>query len=471
LRRIAAGSLYSSSEEMLAANYTYLVETLVSELRGSSPMLKDIQSQAICFYSLQNIMHFLLNNIAKDADATSIESTILLIVDMQTSMIEWFNKRFHKNAQSLLQCIMAPIGLVKVFKSSIDYLNELLLAIGKVKRLRNCDDHMASHSDSFRWEDLLLEFKLDEDAKDHSDELESSKPRKPLGEESTEKENDFNSNTERTISAIVLSRLNDKLKRIIIVSSTISSLPNLKLRLLSCDLLESVFGLFSTIQYHIECSNKDDPTISALGNPLRESFSQHWPSLRIRLQKTSSSFILSSQSEKYGARKHLASLLASTFGVVRKLGQINGEMVASVFQEDIYPIMGKLLSHILPQVEYSIDKCAQSSDTNSTILSSILDCLKIMFSPGEGAIILANIMPSAGSMILPLLAKNSKIGETAMEIIKLFLAIDCDCLWRSLLSISGNALPKKPNIFRTTSLQTQIVCDAHEAQSEKPGSL
>ena len=64
----------------------------------------------------------------------------------------------------------------------------------------------------------------------------------------------FNSNFERTISAIVLSRLNDKLKRIIIVSSTIFSVPNLKLQMLSCELLESVFGLFSTIQYHIGVS-------------------------------------------------------------------------------------------------------------------------------------------------------------------------------------------------------------------------
>lgn len=220
----------------------------------------------------------------------------------------------------------------------------------------------------------------------------------------------------------------------------------------------------------MQYSNKDDPTISALGNPLRQSFGQHWPSLHIRLQKTSSSFILSSQSEKYGARKHLASLLTSTFGVVTKLGQINGEMVAGIFQEEIYPIIGKLFSHILPQIEYSTGKCAKPSDTNLAVLSSILGCIKIMFLPGEGAIMLASIMPSAGSMILPLLSDDSEIGETAMEIIKLFLAINCDCLWRSLLSISGNALPKKPNIFRT-SLSTQLICDTIEAQIEKPSSL
>ena len=47
-------------------------------------------------------------------------------------------------------------------------------------------------------------------------------------------------------------------------------------------------------------------------------------------------------------------------------------------------------------------------------------------------------------MILPFISYEDPIGATAMDTMKAMLRIDCDALWRTLLSTSGRGLPPNP---------------------------
>lgn len=47
-------------------------------------------------------------------------------------------------------------------------------------------------------------------------------------------------------------------------------------------------------------------------------------------------------------------------------------------------------------------------------------------------------------MVLPLLSQDGEIGDATVDLVKTFLRIDCDCLWRALLSLSGCDFPARP---------------------------
>ncbi len=203
--------------------------------------------------------------------------------------------------------------------------------------------------------------------------------------------------------------------------------------------------------------DEDDPIVTELGNPLSQSVSEYWPTLRIRFQTTTSSYIRSSSDDQIGAKRHLASLLSSILDVIATMGKLSGEMVASRFQDDIYPSIGKLFTHLLPEI-HSSGAPMIFSNTDEIVLRSVLDALSDIFTSKEGKTLLGDIIPSAGSMILPLLSQDSSLGESAMNLMKLFLSIDSDCMWRSLLSLSDRDFPVCPLQFEFNSSE----CKYHE---------
>ena len=51
---------------------------------------------------------------------------------------------------------------------------------------------------------------------------------------------------------------------------------------------------------------------------------------------------------------------------------------------------------------------------------------------------------ATGTIILGLLAQDDEIGQAVVDALKAILRTDCDCLWRALLSLSGEGLPVRP---------------------------
>lgn len=235
---------YSSLDIMLRAKYSYLMETLISELNTHQVTKTNIHSQAICFYSLHNVIEFMLKHDEYKDDQFEIETKILLLTDVQSSMTRWFNRQFKRNTRELLQNITVPMGLISVFISAAIHLRDILSSLES-----SISNKMGIDSVYFRWEDLLLEFEEGTNRTAEANELNSSE-----GEEEPD-------GPKKTLSAHVLGRLASDLEQILTINSAFLSIADLKLQRKSCELFTAAFGLLATIQNHTKvCSNQWDDT-------------------------------------------------------------------------------------------------------------------------------------------------------------------------------------------------------------------
>jgi len=260
LSHISNATGYSSAQEMMFANYSYLMETLIAELSNPHSSEADLRSQAICFYSLHNIIDFMLKNKEQTIDAQAIETNMLLLTDMQASMTAWFNRQFKRSTQELLQCVMVPMGLVSVFISSANYLHEILSTLMPVPE----NNEHEIESEEFRWEDLLLEFEIEgpptKEEESAAASIASSNSRNANEDADTPLDG-----KSIPVSGHVLKRLTQVLQEVLTANSTLLSLPNSKLQRKSCELFSAAFKLLSSIQHHAKVRSN-----------LRFSLQLHW---------------------------------------------------------------------------------------------------------------------------------------------------------------------------------------------------
>lgn len=227
---------HSSVQNMLIANYGYLMETLTAELSNPYRTEVDLRSQAICFYSLHNIIEFLLKNEGGTEDKDVLETNLVLLTDMQSSMTSWFNQQFSRRSNELLRCIMVPMGLTSVLISCSTFLHKSLCTLLPVQEGDGVE------YDDMTWTDLMLEFNIES---------------KPATNEEKVETNNHDDDTPGTgkvtptvISGCVLKRLTRDLQQVLTVNSTLLALPDLKLQRKSCELFRTAFAALSSIQRH-----------------------------------------------------------------------------------------------------------------------------------------------------------------------------------------------------------------------------
>lgn len=226
---------HSSVQSMLFTNYGYLMETLTAELSNPYRTEVDLRSQAICFYSLHNIIEFLLKSEYSDEDKEVVETNLLLLTDMQSSMTSWFNLQFSRRTDDLLRCIMIPMGLTSVFVSCSTFLHKTLITLLPVQEGEDLK------LEDMAWEALLLEFETNNEEKPENNDGDHSDP--------------ASKKTSHTIiSGYVLKRLVCDLEKVLMVNSMLLALPDLKLQRKACDLFRIAFRALSSIQRHVKVS-------------------------------------------------------------------------------------------------------------------------------------------------------------------------------------------------------------------------
>ena len=57
---------------------------------------------------------------------------------------------------------------------------------------------------------------------------------------------------------------------------------------------------------------------------------------------------------------------------------------------------------------------------------------------------LTSLIPSAGTMLFPLLSSEDQIGDEAFDTLKVMLVVDSDSLWRGLHTLSRRSFPVNP---------------------------
>ncbi len=256
LYNISSATGYSNLEEMLHDNYSYLMETLISEL--SAPQKNEIilRSQAICFYSLHNIIEFMLKRQESVTNEKAFEMEMLLLIDMQVALTKWFNVQYRETKRKFLQDISVPMGLLSVFISSTAYLHEILSSL---ESKNNHNDGVDSIQ--FRWEDLLLEFEMPGIVEETKGEETKEKEVEMGCDDSSTKEvglSAFDTNDDvgkiKVVSAHVLSRLTRSLEDVLTINSNLLSHQNLLLQTKACEFFTVAFRLLSSIQHHAKVS-------------------------------------------------------------------------------------------------------------------------------------------------------------------------------------------------------------------------
>jgi len=156
--------------------------------------------------------------------------------------------------------------------------------------------------------------------------------------------------------------------------------------------------------------------------------------------------------------------LANLIGLVATLCECSGDFMADRFRNDVWPVMGRQLQYliqkglmksapvremksslVLPDSKSGPEQSTSPrwSDSERQLALSILQCLNRVFLQEECGKALEVILPTAGSMLLPLLdvELEFQVGALTMDCLKSMLQIDCDVLWRPLLELSGGISP------------------------------
>ena len=232
--------------------------------------------------------------------------------------------------------------------------------------------------------------------------------------------------------------------------------PTLTLRVSSCKVLSMAFAFLGFIADNY-VKDEDKEAGEHPGNAIYRQISDSWPAIQSRLEALSNEFCDSQRSTSLLLRVSNALptpysssnllFLSTLFDLVGAMAYSSGSFMWGRLEGEVWPLCACILETRLQERRTSssviTDEKAPVSDKNK-LLRSLLSLYTKVFRNPELAERAASSIPTIGTMILPFISDEDPIGETAMETMKAMLCIDCDVLWRSLLSTSGRGLPSNP---------------------------
>lgn len=210
-------------------------------------------------------------------------------------------------------------------------------------------------------------------------------------------------------------------------------------------------------------------------NPLLPAIAQLWPTIIRRLRAASSLYAslrrkpqhnlplrhAIAKDQDFSSAQTCAALISKYLEIIAELCNISDGFFSDRFENDVYPILARLLESD-ERGNLLLEDCRHSlSAKPHSFLLSVLLCLKLTFESSCGRD-LAGLIPSSGSMILPLLS-DDHIGDAAVETIKAMLKVDSDALWRGLHKLSARSFPCNPlhRILPTTSDELLVSPSQH----------
>merc|ERR1740124_266834 len=374
-------------------------------------------------------------------------------------MIFWFNHNSKKGHKEVLSISMIPLSLVKAFTGSAKYINELMI-ISKRQLEKAVDNNVPIYDHSEPWIDLLLQFKKNNYCSDHvtcgvdasskagflAYHCDREHTQECTNEELFEKHEPLK--CQCTQSHNTLKRVANVTRHMLSLSSFFLSSTNLEIQRISCDMLLNGFHLLSTVEY-LSKSMGDD---SDIGNPLLESVHEFWAPLRARLRSSGNGLTLVSRRQLHDTSsqpctgRHLSILFSKVHNITAM--RYTGDVVCNGI-------------HYPAPVSWEYQA-----------LLSCLECIQRVFSGQETGLLLSQLVPTVGAIVMPLLSDNGMIGDAAMDTTKALLSVDSDSLWRGLLMMSGIVFPDRPllplamkNIF-SCNKESETACAAKERSTQ-----
>lgn len=194
----------------------------------------------------------------------------------------------------------------------------------------------------------------------------------------------------------------------------------------------------------------------AANNPLLPAIGEFWPSIKARLQSASRSLVsvntlsrsdlslrhtMATDQDQGPSRTGLEVLISKLLLIISGLCISSDGFFTDRYQNDVYPIITKLMHDILPRNINGMGPLSKQKQTNL-----ILPILRFIKSTFESSCRygLASLIPSVGTMLFPLLSCEDEIGDEAINTLKIMLNVDSDSLWRGLHTLSREQFPVNP---------------------------
>merc|ERR1740124_10547 len=417
-------------------------------------------------------------------------------------MIFWFNHNSKKGHKEVLSISMIPLSLVKAFTGSAKYINELMI-ISKRQLEKAVDNNVPIYDHSEPWIDLLLQFKKNNYCSDHvtcgvdasskagflAYHCDREHTQECTNEELFEKHEPLK--CQCTQSHNTLKRVANVTRHMLSLSSFFLSSTNLEIQRISCDMLLNGFHLLSTVEYPSKSMGDD----SDIGNPLLESVHEFWAPLRARLRSSGNGLTLVSRRQLHDTSsqpctgRHLSILFSKVLDITATMCELSGGSMVDCFQKDVWPVIAETIHHFLQTgftedtqnitaMRYTGDVVCNGIHYPAPVsweyhaLLSCLECIQRVFSGQETGLLLSQLVPTVGAIVMPLLSDNGMIGDAAMDTTKALLSVDSDSLWRGLLMMSGIVFPDRPllplamkNIF-SCNKESETACAAKERSTQ-----
>lgn len=136
------------------------------------------------------------------------------------------------------------------------------------------------------------------------------------------------------------------------------------------------------------------------------------------------------------AHRHLVTLICHLIDTISVICMHCGDFIAGKIQKDIFPQISRLLQ------KFSLIS-TDIKESDQELVLCIFIHIKKLFSNIRTAVALLAIVPTLTGMILPFLANNGLIGDSAYEAFATVLVVDFDSSLRYLYDISGIGIPER----------------------------
>jgi hypothetical protein len=240
--------------------------------------------------------------------------------------------------------------------------------------------------------------------------------------------------------------------------------PTLKVQLESCNVLILCFIYLGMVASDSRSSDEQNGPRTAIFRQIHSS----WPAISARLRTSCSDCLmpekfplllpdqLSADSHSDACEKRI--FLSQLLCLVASIAECSDDFIASRFREHVWPCLCKIMEYFnngsdrlcfstvgSPKYQFPTSKKYSASDIQ--MLLAAIECISRIFAHEPTSKVLSDLLPRAGTYLLPLLHFGyENVEQRSFQAVKNILRSDYDCIWRTLVCLSGQKLPPNPLI-------------------------
>ena len=453
LQDITASIGYNDISSLLASNFDYLIDAISLRMTKNSR-----EMQVPMERSLVGVVDVILQSIVYHGSPDKVEDGepltaghVSMVKNLLNCLLNHFDRQQHTAD------ILSTFDMAKVFLSMNTFMDS---AIDSYIQRNSCIDptHKTSDNEEEETDDCFqrLDAELNVDSAAYYAEEEDAGADNGMFSEQEDIDNAADDappvdtdtdDQEETDFLQEISSFNSILSR----CCYLLCYDDLRIQVVCCETILSGFQSLGKIGLFRRQSKGE-----AANNPLLPAIGEFWPSIKARLQSASRSLVsvntlsrsdlslrhtMATDQDQGPSRTGLEVLISKLLLIISELCTSSDGFFTDRYQNDVYPIITKLTHDILPRDINSMGALSKQKQTN--LILPILSSFKSTFE-SSCRYGLASLIPSAGTMLFPLLSREDEIGDEAINTLKIMLNVDSDSLWRGLHTLSRRPFPVNP---------------------------